>query len=154
MLKIRPFENFIGNDQAYSYIGIRWDEDREGYRPSKPPSFSERPNIIPVYPLKDDKMGFSDIEELLESSGLGFPDYYEWRSRSGCYFCFYQQIGEWQGLKEQHPLLFEKAKRMRRSRMGRHTHGLTVDLSLKSRISKIGALFRNHRKPVAAICHL
>jgi hypothetical protein len=38
------------------------------------------------------------------------PSYYEWRSRSGCYFCFYQQIGEWQGLKERHPDWFEKAK--------------------------------------------
>ncbi|QCO02849.1 hypothetical protein [Azospirillum argentinense] len=47
---------------------------------------------------------------ILEDCGLGLPPYYSWRSRSGCYFCFYQAIGEWQGLKENHPDLFEKAK--------------------------------------------
>ena len=42
-------------------------------------------------------------------SGLGKPSYYEWRSRSGCYFCFYQRKKEWVGLLENHPDLFEKA---------------------------------------------
>jgi len=59
-------------------------------------------------------MGLTDIKSLLEETGLGLPEYYEWRSRSGCYFCFYQQIGEWQNLKERHPDLFEKAKRYER----------------------------------------
>jgi len=31
------------------------------------------------------------------------------RSRSGCYFCFYQQKIEWVWLYEQHPDLFKKA---------------------------------------------
>ncbi|MCD8296072.1 MAG: phosphoadenosine phosphosulfate reductase, partial [Prevotella sp.] len=31
------------------------------------------------------------------------------RSRSGCYFCFFQQKIEWIWLYEQHPDLFEKA---------------------------------------------
>jgi hypothetical protein len=36
----------------------------------------------------------------------------EWgRSRSGCFFCFYQQKVEWVRLKEHHPDLFEEAKR-------------------------------------------
>ena len=43
-------------------------------------------------------------------SGLGVPRYYQWRSRSGCYFCFFQQKREWIGLKNAHPELFEKAK--------------------------------------------
>ncbi len=39
------------------------------------------------------------------------PPYTKWgRSRSGCYFCFYQQKIEWVRLKERHPDLFEKAK--------------------------------------------
>ena len=37
------------------------------------------------------------------------PKYYDWRSRSGCYFCFFQQGIEWVGLLENHPDLFEKA---------------------------------------------
>jgi len=110
MLKIKPFERYVGPGRAYSYIGIRWDEDREGYRPSKPPVISQQPNIIPVYPFKDDRLTYTDIEQLLQESGLGLPSYYQWRSRSGCYFCFYQQIAEWQGLKEKHPDLFSRAK--------------------------------------------
>lgn len=110
MLKIKPFEQYVGDSTAFSYIGIRADEDREGYIPKKPPKFSERPNILPVYPFKDDGITLQDVKEILEEEGIGLPDYYQWRSRSGCYFCFYQQIGEWQGLKERHPELFEKAK--------------------------------------------
>ncbi len=71
---------------------------------------SEQPNITPVYPFKDDGITLVDVQNILEASGLGFPGYYEWRSRSGCFFCFYQQIGEWQGLRERHPALFERAK--------------------------------------------
>jgi hypothetical protein len=50
-----------------------------------------------------------DIFRLLEES-VGIPEYYRWRSRSGCYFCFFQRQDEWLGLKENHPELFEKAK--------------------------------------------
>lgn len=110
-MKIKPFEEYVGNNTAYSYIGIRGDEDREGYKPNKkPPKISEKQNIIPVYPFKDDGITLQDVKEILESSGLGLPKYYDWRSRSGCYFCFYQQVGEWQRLREEHPHLFEKAK--------------------------------------------
>ncbi len=38
------------------------------------------------------------------------PAYYDWRSRSGCTFCFYQQKIEWVRLKRNHPDLFEEAK--------------------------------------------
>jgi 3'-phosphoadenosine 5'-phosphosulfate sulfotransferase (PAPS reductase)/FAD synthetase len=47
MLKIKPFEEFVGDDLVMSYIGIRADEDREGY-------ISHKPNITPVYPFKED----------------------------------------------------------------------------------------------------
>ena len=62
-----------------------------------------------MYPLKDAGLGIHDVRAMLEDSGLGLPDYYRWRSRSGCYFCFYQQVGEWQALREEHPDLFERA---------------------------------------------
>ena len=52
VLKIQPFELFVGDDKAFSYIGIRGDENREGYQSKKPPVISEKPNIIPVYPLQ------------------------------------------------------------------------------------------------------
>ena len=56
---------------------------------------------------------------ILEDAGVGLPEYYEWRTRSGCYFCFYQQVAEWQGLKERHPDLFERAKTYEQTSSGR-----------------------------------
>lgn len=102
-LKIIPFEKFVGDDQVFNYIGLRADEDRGGY-------ISHKPNIKPVYPFKDAGITETDVFRILEESGLGLPRYYSWRTRSGCYFCFFQRKREWVGLKETHPDLFEKAK--------------------------------------------
>jgi hypothetical protein len=66
--------------------------------------------MTPVYPFIEDGIVKADVTRILEESGLGFPEYYKWRSRSGCYFCFFQQKIEWVGLLENHPDLFEKAK--------------------------------------------
>jgi len=118
VLKIQPFEDYVGSDLAFSYIGIRSDENREGYTARKPPVLSAQPNILPVYPFKDDSLGLEDINDLLHDSGLGLPKYYQWRSRSGCYFCFYQQIAEWHGLRANHPALFERAKAYERNSTG------------------------------------
>ena len=101
-MKIKPFEQFVKDDPVVSYIGIRADEDREGY-------ISQKPTIKAVFPLIDDGLVKDDIFRLLDES-VGIPEYYRWRSRSGCYFCFFQRQDEWLGLKENHPELFEKAK--------------------------------------------
>lgn len=102
-LKIEPFEKFVGDDLCYSYVGIRADEPhRKGY-------ISTKPNIIAKYPFIDAGITKSDVFRILEDSGLGTPEYYEWRSRSGCYFCFFQQKVEWVGLLEKHEELYEKA---------------------------------------------
>lgn len=106
-LKIKPFEAYVGKDKAYHYIAIRADEDRVGY---KPPKISSLHNIEPKYPFKEDGITKEDVYRILEESGLGLPDYYQWRTRSGCYFCFFQRKSEWVGLLEQHPDLFELAK--------------------------------------------
>lgn len=102
-LKLKPFEDYVGNDQVASYVGIRADEDREGY-------ISTKPNIRAVFPFKDAKLGRLDIMRLLEEAGLGLPSYYSWRTRSGCYFCFFQRKREWAGLLQHHPDLFQEAK--------------------------------------------
>ncbi len=110
-LKIRPFEKYveenIGKDKVYHYIAIRADEDRVGFKPLKTTSLR---NIIPKYPFKEDGITKDDVYQILEEKGLGLPDYYKWRTRSGCYFCFFQRKSEWVGLLEQHPDLFELAK--------------------------------------------
>ena len=107
LLKIKPFEEFVGEDKAYNYIAIRADEDRVGYKPLKN---VELRNIEPKYPFKEDGITERDVYRILEESGLGLPEYYKWRTRSGCYFCFYQRKAEWIGLKKNHPDLFELAK--------------------------------------------
>jgi 3'-phosphoadenosine 5'-phosphosulfate sulfotransferase (PAPS reductase)/FAD synthetase len=112
MLKIKPFEEYVGEDEVLSYIGIRADEDRSGY-------ISTKPNIKPVYPFKEDGIVEADVFRILEESGLGLPKYYEWRTRSGCYFCFFQRKKEWAGLKERHPDLFELAKQYEKFDEGR-----------------------------------
>lgn len=106
-LKIKPFEEYVGEDKAYHYIAIRADEDRIGY---KPPKISSLHNIEPKYPFKEDGITKEGVYRILEESGVGLPDYYKWRTRSGCYFCFFQRKSEWVGLLEQHPDLFESAK--------------------------------------------
>ncbi len=207
-LKLEPFEKFVGDDNVVSYVGIRGDEDREGY-------ISRKPNIQSIFPFRKNiwsedviakvlsesnskqllamshsltsirnsarfeeilkqslteaftqsqKLNYlldisikefnslvynflkntnyslafesnfdlidneeilvrADIFKILEDSGVGVPEYYNKvdfevngqigqysRSRSGCYFCFFQQKIEWIWLYEQHPERFAMAQ--------------------------------------------
>jgi len=105
-LKIKPFEEYVGDTTCYNYIGVRADElYRKGY-------ISTKPNIVAKYPFIEDGITKPDVMRILEESGIGLPEYYEWRSRSGCYFCFFQRRIEWIGLSREHPELFEKAMKM------------------------------------------
>lgn len=206
-MKLEPFEKYVGEDPVVSYVGIRGDEQREGY-------ISVKKNIQSIFPfrkniwskdvtfhmlhsrneskiielakdvdfgrfkekarqiistpidssftietklnalLDTDVKGFNhlvfkylkttkyplaledefplidnedvlikdDIFRILKESGVGLPEYYNKiefeingqkgeysRTRSGCYFCFYQQKIEWIWLYEQHPDLYKKA---------------------------------------------
>jgi len=109
-LKLRPFEVWIKpmlteGTKVYSYVAIRSDEEyREGYT-------SKHENLIVRLPFKEAGIDKAGVLELLDSSGLGLPKYYNWRTRSGCTFCFFQQKIEWVRLREQHPEAFEEAKR-------------------------------------------
>ncbi len=206
-LKLDPFEKFVGDDPVISYVGIRGDEEREGYisrktniqsifpfrkniwsedvidkvlansnikniqdlyislaNPSKKSNFLDllrqpiSPNFTQAQKLKllldtntkelnalvfaflkttsyplanevsfdlidnEDVLIRADIFRILEESGVGVPEYYKQvdfevngkkgqyaRSRSGCFFCFFQQKIEWVWLYEQHPDRFSKA---------------------------------------------
>jgi 3'-phosphoadenosine 5'-phosphosulfate sulfotransferase (PAPS reductase)/FAD synthetase len=207
-MKLEPFEKYVGSRPTLSYVGIRGDENREGYISHKEniqSIFPFRKNIwseeiitkmlanknIPLlediclavlpnrqndgvikiiseplsfqydqtrklndlltvgiagfnkmvfeflkttdypishledYPLleNEDVLVRDDIFRILEESGVGVPEYYNKiefevegkkgyysRSRSGCFFCFFQQKIEWIWLYENHRNLFEKAK--------------------------------------------
>jgi len=206
-MKLAEFEKYVGDIPTISYVGIRGDEEREGYVSTKPniqAIFPFRKNIwslevvnrylqnsnieqiaeiyrtiaapeilnealeiiqTPItkqffyskkvnalldlnikifnrsvfeflkttdYPIgkldsfplidNDEILVKEDIYRLLEESGVGVPAYYNpiefevdgkkgeySRSRSGCYFCFYQQKIEWVWLYEQHPDLYKKS---------------------------------------------
>lgn len=102
-MKIKPIEEWIGEEPAVSYVAIRADEsNRKGY-------ISTKPNIETRFPFIEDGVDHDDVMRILEDAGIGLPAYYEWRTRSGCYFCFYQRKAEWVGLSERHPDLFERA---------------------------------------------
>ncbi len=120
-MKIKPFEEFVGEDPVISYVGIRADEFREGY-------VSNKDNISAVFPFIEDGLVRDDIFQILEDS-VGIPAYYKWRSRSGCYFCFFQRQDEWLGLKRYHPELFDKAKEIEQTSGNGYTwvQGKTLD---------------------------
>lgn len=102
-MKIKPIEEWVGDEPVVSYVAIRADEsNRKGY-------ISTKPNIKTRFPFVEDGVAHDDVLRILEDAGIGLPEYYEWRTRSGCYFCFYQRKAEWVGLAERHPDLYERA---------------------------------------------
>jgi 3'-phosphoadenosine 5'-phosphosulfate sulfotransferase (PAPS reductase)/FAD synthetase len=144
-LKIRPFERYVGDDQAISYIGIRADENREGY-------ISTKPNIKACYPFKEDGIVKADVFRILEESGLGVPPYYKWRTRSGCYFCFFQRKAEWVGLKENHPDLFELAKQYEKidpTTGERYTWSQKESLDELAQGERVAEIKKNHARELS-----
>ncbi len=108
-MKLKPFERWVDGFikdgyEIKNYVGIRADEpNRTGFMTIEKP-------IESVFPFREDGIVKNDIENILQRNGLELPKYYEWRSRSGCTFCFYQKKIEWIRLMEKHPDLFEEAK--------------------------------------------
>ena len=85
-------------------MAIRADEEyREGYT-------STHENLRVKLPLKEAGIDKPGVLDILDGAGLGLPAYYEWRTRSGCTFCFFQQKIEWVRLMERHPGYFEEAR--------------------------------------------
>lgn len=113
--KIQPFREYMDelcktHDVVYNLVGIRADEpDRKGYQPCG--QYADK--VFTEMPLKDEGMKLKEVFALVDKY-LKLPEYYKWRTRSGCYFCFYQRRIEWVNLKENHPDLFEKAKSFER----------------------------------------
>lgn len=108
-LKLRPFEQWLRplleeGKRICSYVAIRGDEEyREGYS-------SKDENLIIKLPFKEAGIDKAGVLDILDGAGLGLPQYYSWRTRSGCTFCFFQQKIEWVRLMERHPEAFDEAK--------------------------------------------
>ncbi len=138
-LKIIPLEKWIGNDPAISYIGIRADEQRDGY-------ISTKPTITPVYPFKERGLVKADILQILEDSGIGLPSYYEWRSRSGCFFCFFQRKYEWVMLHDLHPDLFWQAVAYEQNHKDGRTYTWTDGETLLELLARKDTIVAEHEK--------
>jgi len=154
-LKLIPFEQWIkpmlaAGEKVTSYVAIRADEDyREGYS-------SKQPNLSIKLPFRDDGINKAGVMDILESSGVGYPKYYEWRSRSGCTFCFYQQKIEWVRLKERHPESFEEAKALEKDAL-EHGSPFTwssgeslIELEQPERVAQIVRDFENRKARIIA----
>ena len=80
-LKLKPYEQYISDNDVISYVGIRADEPhRKGY-------ISTKPNIKTVFPFVEDNIRREDVIRILNESGLGIPNYYRWRSQIGRASC-------------------------------------------------------------------
>lgn len=149
-LKLAPFEDWVkpwlaAGDKVTSYVAIRADEDyREGYS-------TKAENLVVKLPFREAGIDKANVIDILENSGVGYPKYYEWRSRSGCTFCFFQQKIEWVRLKSKHPQAYEEAKALEKDAL-EHGSPFTwtkgeslTDLENPERVAKIEADYELRR---------
>eukprot|EP01029_Cantina_marsupialis_P023363 TRINITY_DN5808_c0_g3_i1.p1 TRINITY_DN5808_c0_g3~~TRINITY_DN5808_c0_g3_i1.p1 ORF type:complete len:320 (+),score=7.04 TRINITY_DN5808_c0_g3_i1:316-1275(+) len=168
-MKLVPFEKWIQKylDQGYkvfSYVGIRYDEPlRTGYEAT-----SNR-NIETVMPFRNDGLVRQDVLDILQNADLfhdtiearsnpnssqakGLPGYYDWRSRSGCTFCFYQRKIEWVHLLEKHPDSFAEAEEYEKKEEDERPDGTFYWLGKDTPLSSIRdqkrreQIIENHKK--------
>ncbi|PJI88480.1 hypothetical protein DAH55_20140 [Sphingomonas koreensis] len=149
-LKIRPFEQWLWpaldkGDRIVSYVAIRSDENyREGYA-------STHPNLSVSLPFREAGIDKAGVIDMLEASGLGLPSYYEWRSRSGCTFCFFQQKIEWVRLMERHPDSFAEARSYEKNALEHgspFTWSAGESLDDLARPERVAQIKEDHRKRV------
>jgi len=152
-LKLEPFKNWVNpllkaGDSVIQYVAIRSDEDhRQGL-------WNTEKGLTTKMPFIEAGIDKEGVIELLNSSGIGLPKYYEWRSRSGCTFCFFQQKIEWVRLKETHPDRFEEAKRYEKTALEHEspftwTHGEPLEmLERPERVQQIKTDFESRKSRV------
>ena len=62
-MKLAEFEKFVGDEPAVSYVGIRGDEDREGY-------VSTKPNIQAIFPFRRNIWSLDVIHKALHNENM------------------------------------------------------------------------------------
>ena len=138
-LKLRPFEQWVRpsldeGDTVYSYVAIRADEEyREGYA-------SKHENLIVRLPLKEAGIDKGGVLDILDGAGLGLPQYYEWRTRSGCTFCFFQQKNRMGSFNGAPSWFFRGSEELREKR---HRPRLAVYLEPGRVVGRIGPTREN-----------
>ena len=134
-LKIRVYrkflkEHFKNASRINTYIGIRADELGRGLDET-----ASIDKVVNIFPFQDYGITRDDVFKILNDVGIGLPKYYEWRKRSGCYFCFYQSPNDWLNLYEHYPELFYKAMEYEKfNNDGSKTYGWNMSYPLKDMI--------------------
>lgn len=64
-MKLAEMEKFVGDTPAISYVGIRGDEDREGY-------ISTKPNIQAIFPFRKNIWSLDVINKVLHNDNIDF----------------------------------------------------------------------------------
>lgn len=154
-LKLKPMEQWLRPDLdagviVHSYVAIRSDEPhRDGYQ-------ATHENMRVHLPLREAGIDRKGVIDILESAGVGEPEYYSWRSRSGCTFCFFQQKIEWVRLSREHPDAFEEAKQYEKTALSHGSpftwsQGESLDELIRpERVTQIEAEFEARRKRLMA----
>jgi hypothetical protein len=154
-LKLKPLEHWLRPDLdagvvVHSYVAIRSDEQhRDGYQ-------ATHENMRVHLPLREAGIDRKGVIDILESAGVGEPEYYSWRSRSGCTFCFFQQKIEWVRLSREHPDAFEEAKQYEKTALSHGSpftwsQGESLDQLIRpARVKQIEEEFETRRKRLLA----
>ena len=155
LLKTQSLENYVKKLKAmYNfsnlnlYIGIRSDEI------FRTKAAGQNPILTEVFPFVDNNIYKIDVEDILNKIGIGLSNYYKWRKRSGCYFCFYQSPNDWLNLYENHPDLYKKAmeyeyvdcEKIKNGRMGFNMEYSLKDMIKPENITKIKDKYLNNKK--------
>lgn len=155
VMKLLPFQEWIRpmlkqGDEVFSYVAIRADE------PHRTGMAESHPNLHVVMPFRENGINKQGVIDILDDAGIGLPKYYEWRSRSGCTFCFFQQKIEWVHLLEHHPDKFKEAMAYEKI-ASEHDSPFTwsqgeslAELSQPKRVAAIKAEFEKRRKRLEA----
>jgi hypothetical protein len=134
-LKVEPFELWIrpslqSGTKVHNYIALR-DDERERHIPA--PSHN---NLRTETPFLSHHVTLAEVKEILFASEFGFARYYDWRTQSGCSFCFFQRKIDWVGLKREHPELYEEA---RKYEVAAQEHGCSRTWSSGETLEKLGS---------------
>ena len=62
-MKLAEFEKYVGNEPTISYVGIRGDEEREGY-------VSTKPNIQAIFPFRRNIWSMDVIHKVLHNDNI------------------------------------------------------------------------------------
>lgn len=108
-LKVSPLVKYmrsVPSDQGYvSLAGIRFDEaDREGIQFQY-----TMENAGAAFPFIDLEITRRAVFDILDQS-IGIPKTYQYRSRSGCFSCFFQRNQEAIGMLLQDPKAYAKTE--------------------------------------------